>query len=133
MKKELDLVVFPSTNKTIKVIDDSTHKENEVGYLNPCHLYEINECVGFQNGETQYVPSTQNIQFVQKNTDGTVIPGLQSEQLALVMLHRLETMNEKFPSIFNDLQKQGLKLYLLGCKMRIEDRFSQGVMGTLKK
>lgn len=131
MKKAIGFKVFPSTEETISVISED--KEMEVGYPEPCHKYEIRDCIGFKDGETQYIESFQTIQFVQKNKDGSIIPGAQSEQVIGVCMHRLNSMNQAFPSIFNDLQKKGLELFLLGCKMRVEDRINKGIMGELKK
>lgn len=126
-----DLVVFPSPESTIQVISDD--KEIALGYPNPCHNYEIQNCIGFQDGMTAYHNSSQNIQFVQKNPDGSIVPGVQSEQLALVLLHRLQTMNKLFPCEENDLQIAGLKMYLAGCELRVRNRIARGVMGELKK
>lgn len=132
MKTELvDLKVFPSEESTISVIAEDN--EMQVGYENACHKYEIKNCIGFNNGKTEYVDSTQTVQFVQKNNDGTIIPGLQSEQVAYVILHRLETMNRLFPSPENEMQIAGLKMYLEGCELRVKNRIERNVMGELKK
>jgi hypothetical protein len=47
--------------------------------------------------KTKYVDATDTIQFVHKHEDGTVTPGWQSEQLALILLDRVKKLNEKFP------------------------------------
>ena len=47
----------------------------------PCgYTYTFRNCTGFENGKTQYISSEQSIQFVRKNEDGSVIPGLQNVQ-----------------------------------------------------
>lgn len=136
--KELDLKVFPSDENTIGVMTDEN--EMEVGYENACHKYRIRKCLGFKDGKTEYMDKQdfdvlmyQDIQFVQKNVNGSIIPGVQSEQLALVILHRLETMNKLFPCPENEKQMAGINMYLEGCKDRVQNRIGRGVMGDLKK
>lgn len=76
---------------------------------------------------------TTTLQFVQKNEDGTVIPGLQSEQLALILLDRVKKLNAKFPHPTNEKQIAGLEMYLDACKERVQERIDRGVMGELKQ
>lgn len=123
--KLLNAKVFPSTDKTIKVQDDPDY--------GGAHKYEINNCLGFEDGETVYTKSTQTIQFVQKNVDGTVIAGLQSEQLVEALLDRTAKLNNKFPSDHNIKMMHGLEVFLEGCKERVQERIDRGVMGDLKK
>lgn len=123
--KKLNATVFPSSEKTILVEDDKIY--------GGAHKYEIKNCIGFNNGETQYVESSQTIQFVQKNDDGTMIPGLQSEQLVLALLDRHIKLNGRFPSRENIKMVEGLETFLEACKERVEGRISRGVMGELKK
>jgi len=138
MKIKIDAVVFPSEENTISVISDDD--ESKVGYENPCHLYEVRNCLGFKDGKTEYKTEnledpedTQRIQFIQKNEDGTIIPGVQSEQLILIVKHRLETMNKLFPCSENEKQLAGLEMYLEGCYNRVKNRIDRGVMGNLQK
>ena len=63
----------------------------------------------------------------------SVIPGWQSEQLALILLDRVKKLNAKYPSDQNSKQIEGLEMYLAACKERIEERINRGVMGELKK
>lgn len=123
--KEVNAVVFPSEKKTIWV-------ENDPKY-NGAHKYKVRDCLGFANDKTMYGETYQTLQFVQKNEDGSIIPGLQSEQLALVMIDRAEKLNAAYPSEHNAKQIAGLKLFLEGCQDRIEERMARGVMGELKK
>lgn len=125
MKKELDYKVFPSEKKTISVYPDEDY--------GGAHLYSIQNSTGFNNGEATYVDSTQTIQFVQKNLDGTMTPGLQSEQLVYILLDRVKKLNAKFPSDQNVQMILGLDLFLAACQSRIRDRMDRGVMGDLKK
>lgn len=122
-----NLIVFPSKEATIEVVPTD-------GY-NGAHRYRAKMCVGFNNKKNtaEYVDKTDTIQFVQKNEDGTVIPGWQSEQLALILLDRVMKLNEKYPSPQNEKQIQGLQMYIDACRERIEDRMNRGVMGELKK
>lgn len=84
-----DLVVYPSKTETIEVIPDDG--------FNGAHRYRARMCAGFVNGKTKYVDATDTIQFVHKHEDGTITPGWQSEQLALILLDRVKKLNEKFP------------------------------------
>lgn len=123
--KKLNATVFPSDEKTISVEHDSIY--------GGAHKYEIQNCIGFNDGKTQYVESTQQIQFVQKNDDGTMVPGLQSEQLVLVLWDRHKKLNTRFPSPQNKKMIEGLEMFLQACEERVEERMQRGVMGELKK
>jgi hypothetical protein len=125
MFKELNAKVFPSKENTIKVYDDDTY--------GGAHLYNIKECKGFNNGETEYVNSIQAIRFVKKLDDGTIVPGLQSEQLVLMLLDRTKKLNNRFPSEQNEKMMEGLQMFLDACQERVQDRIDRGVMGDLKK
>lgn len=123
----LDGVVFPSEERTIAVLDNDTY--------GGAHRYYITNCLGHSNGKTEYTPGEgQSIQFIHKPTDGSdVIPGLQSEQLVLMLLDRHARLNEKFPSTQYDKMKAGLEMFLEASKERVEERMSRNVMGELKK
>lgn len=92
-------------------------------------------CTGYDSKKqtSTYIDKTDTIQFVQKSEDGSVIPGWQSEQLALILLDRVKKLNTKYPSDQNSKQIEGLEMYLAACKERIEERINRGVMGELKK
>lgn len=120
-----ELLVYPSTVSTIEV-------DKNDGYEG-AHKYRVRLCEGFVDGATKYNSKQTTLQFVQKNEDGTVIPGLQSEQLALILLDRVQKMNEKFPCEENKQQIEGLEMYLAACKARVENRINRGVMGNLEK
>lgn len=122
-----DLLVFNSIEPTIETIPTD-------GY-NGAHRYRVKLCNRF-NKETQtadYVDKTVTLQFVHKNEDGTIIPGLQSEQLALILLDRVKKLNEKFPHPTNEKQVAGLQMFLDACKERVQERIDRGVMGELKQ
>lgn len=123
--KLLAYTVFPSEDKMISVENDKTY--------DGAHKYRIHNCNGFKDGRTEYCDSFQEIQFVQKNDDGSMIPGLQSEQLVYVLLDRAVKLNARFPSPQNEKMIQGLQMFLDACKERVEDRMKRGVMGDLKK
>ena len=122
--KKLNYQVFPSEAQTIKVREDNIY--------GGAHFYQIQHSTGFNDGQATYVDSFTDIQFVQKNDDGSIIPGVQSEQLAYVMLDRAVKLNNRFPSPFNEKQIAGLKMFLEGCEDRVKDRMNRGVMGELK-
>lgn len=121
----LDACVFPSEEKTIQVVNDATY--------GGAHCYILRECLGFADGRTSYVNSEQVIQFIQKLDDGTVIPGLQSEQLVLALIDRHKKLNARFPSAQNEKMIKGLEMFLEASRERVEDRMNRGVMGDLKK
>lgn len=123
--KSVDAMVYPSDELTISVVDDAIY--------GGAHCYVMRECIGFNDGKPQYVESEQVIRFVQKNDDGTMIPGLQSEQLVLALLDRHEKLNARFPSEQNAKMIAGLQMFLEACKERIKERMERGVMGKLKK
>lgn len=125
MFKQLDYKVFPSEQKTIQVLDDPIY--------GGAHCYTVQHSKGFADGQAQYVPVETRIQFVQKNDDGTVIDGVQSEQLAYILLDRAIKLNNRFPSEHNEKQIAGLKMFLEGCEERIRDRMERRVFGELKK
>ena len=122
--KQLDYTVFPSKAKTIAVEEDKDY--------GGAHHYVMTNSTGFNNGEATYVESIQSIQFVQKNLDGSMTPGLQSEQLVYVLLDRCQKLNNRFPSEQNLKMIEGLNMFLEACKERVEERMSRGVMGQLK-
>lgn len=126
--KQLDYKVFPSDEATISVEDDAIY--------GGAHKYEITNCLGFNNGKTQYDDpyyQKHTIQFVQKNDDGSMVSGIQSEQLAYVLLDRAQKLNARFPSPQNEKMIAGLNMFLDACRERVEDRINRGVMGDLKK
>ena len=122
--KQLDYKVFPSEARTLYVKEDKDY--------GGAHHYTIQNSVGFNDGKAQYHPSFQTIQFVQKDMD-SITPGLQSEQLAQVLMDRCIKLNRKFPSEYNDKMIEGLQIFLQACEDRIQDRIDRGVMGELKK
>ncbi|MGM9533566.1 hypothetical protein [Intestinibacter sp.] len=122
-----DLIIYPNTKSTIEVVPTD-------GY-NGAHRYRVQLSTGFNSKKNtyDYVDKTTTIQFVQKNDDGSIIPGLQSEQLALILLDRVKKLNERYPSPYNDIQIEGLTMYLQACSDRVEERINRGVMGKLEK
>lgn len=122
---ELDAKVYPSDEPTISVFDDKEY--------GGAHRYNITNCLGFKDGKTQYEFSFQTIQFVQKNEDGSMTPGVQSEQLVHVLIDRQKKLNARFPSPFNEKALAGLEMFLEAQKERVDDRIARGVMGDLKK
>lgn len=120
---ELADTVFPSEEKTMIVLKDD---------YNGAHFYVAKCSTGFNNGKAEYCDKTVVIPFVHKNEEQT-FPGLQSEQLAIILRDRAIKLNAKFPSEQNEKMIAGLNMFLDACKERIEDRMSRGVMGELKK
>jgi hypothetical protein len=125
MKAIKNGVVYPSKKFTISVEPDEDY--------GGAHKYEMTNSTGFSNGEAQYDSSTQVLQFVQKNKDGTMTPGIQSEQLVLALMDRTQKLNAVYPSEQNSKMLKGLQMFLDACRERIDDRINRGVMGDLKK
>ena len=126
--KPVNPPVYPSSEQTVFVHEEPTY--------GGAHLYHITNCMGFENGETQYVLSefdVQSIQFVHKADDGTITPGLQSEQLVIMLLDRHIKLDERFPSPQNKQMISCLQGFLDACQARIDDRINRGVMGKLKR
>ena len=97
------------------------------------HFYLIQNCLGFNNGKTEYDDSFQVIQFVHKADDGTITPGLQNEQLIIMLIDRIEKLNGRFPCKQNKTMIRRLNAYLEACRDRIYNRIRRDVMGELKK
>lgn len=123
--KQIEQTVYPSEQKTISVYDDAIY--------GGAHLYEISNCRGFNAGRTEYGDSVTAIQFVQKNDDGTIIEGVQSEQLVIMLIDRHQKLNARFPSKQNEKMLAGLNTFLEACEERVKERINRGVMGDLKK
>lgn len=123
--KPIDARVYPSEEQTISVVEDKTY--------GGAHCYIIRECLGFVDGKTQYTDTEQVVQFVRKNDDGSIVPGLQSEQLVLALLDRHKKLNARFPSEHNIKMVAGLRMFLDACEERVKSRMERGVMGELKK
>ena len=118
-------IVYPSGERTIAVAPDPDY--------GGAHRYQFINSLGFKDGQTQYEGSFQQIQFVQKNADGTMTPGLQSEQLLLVLIDRHRKLNDKFPSREGSLAITKMEEVLHWLEARVRERISRGVMGDLKK
>lgn len=123
--KVLDFAVFPSQVKTVYVKDDAIY--------GGAHEYMLTDSLGFNDGKVQYVETCQFIRFVQKNPDGSMSAGIQSEQLAFVLLDRARKLNARFPSAQNEKMVAGAQMFLDACRERVEERMDRGVMGELKK
>jgi len=121
----LPVAVFPSEVTSIAV-----KKDDEYG---GAHQYQFLNSRGYNNGKAEYDDSYQNIRFAKKEPGGTIIPGLQTEQLLFCIVDRHIKLNNKFPS------DDGLKFIrkieeaILCLEDRIRERISRGVMGELKE
>lgn len=122
----LEQTVYPSTIQTVMC-----HEPEDL--YGGAHQYSFTNCLGFNNGQTEYTLETQTIQFVRKLDDGTVIPGLQSEQLVIALIDRQKKLNARFPSPYSDKALKGLEMFLEAQRERVEERLNRGVMGELKK
>ncbi|CAL1518189.1 hypothetical protein [Chitinophaga sp. MM2321] len=119
--------VFPSSQVSVWGTSEEAYN-NDVA-----HQFKLKNCLGFHEGQTVYDDTFQEIQFVQKNEDGTMIPGLQSEQLLRALIARHKSMNAKFPSREGSLAITHMEAALLFLQERIAERMDRGVMGQLAK
>lgn len=117
--------VYPSNVETIEFMNDD---------FNGAHRYRIKLSKGYNQTKKRvdYSDKKTVIQFIQKNADGSVIPGLQDEQLILVMMDRLKKLDAKFHSDTVTKKMKALQDYLDACKERIDERLGRGVYGELK-
>jgi len=123
--KTLDYKVYPSDEHTITVILD-----DEYG---GAHDYFIKRSLGYNNGKTDYIDDETIIRFVKKDHNGDIHAGIQGEQLAYILLDRVEKLNAVYPHDQYQKMKNGLEMFLEACEERIEDRLNRNVMGKLKK
>lgn len=121
--------VYPTNKQTVFAVEDS----EAAHYGGGAHLYRIENCLGFSNGETQYGGGDQSIQFVMKDAEGNVTPGLQSEQLLLLLGDRHEKLNSRFPAATHAKFMAGIQMALDACRERIDERMERKVMGELKQ
>lgn len=122
--------VFPSEERTITPLDFGPDLNDPYA---GSHWYSMQNCNGFSNGSTEYVDSTQTIKFVEKHEDGTMTPGLQSEQLLIALIDRHKKLNGKFPSREGSLAITKMEEALFWLEARVKERMYRGVMGDLKK
>ena len=114
--KKLHYAVFPSEEETIKVND-----QLDPEYMG-AHSYEVQNSLGAQDGKPVYHDSFQTINFVMKLDDGTMVPGVQSEQLAYILKDRVLKLATKYPHAQVIKMLIGLDTFLEACKERIEER-----------
>ena len=123
--RAVNATVYPSEERTIFSADDPKYGGG--------HRYQFLESTGFSQNSAGYVESRQEIHFVKKEEDGTMTPGLQSEQLVIALIDRHQKLNAQYPSDQNARMIAGLQMFLEASKERIQDRISRNVMGELKK
>ena len=122
--KMLSYTVFPSEEKTLFVDEDPIY--------GGAHLFGIKNSLGFNDGRAIYDDSYSEVRFIEKKDNGVIIPGIQSEQLAYILLDRCIKLNSRFPSPHNEKMILGLNIFLEACRERVEERINAGVMGQLK-
>jgi len=126
MEKYLDKTVFPSEEKTILVTEDSDY--------DGAHKYHFIDSLGFNNGKTEYdYGRIQSIQFVKKNSDGSIVKGIQSEQLLIALIDRHKKLNDKFPSKDGAKAIKKMEEALECLEARVKERMERNVMGQLQK
>lgn len=119
--------VFPTSEVSVRSHDDVD------GDYGGAHKYELDNCVGFVDGQTKYDGGKQTIQFVQKLEDGSMTPGIQSEQLLIALIDRHKKLNAKFPSREGSIAITKMEESLLWLGARVQERIDRGVMGNLEK
>lgn len=120
-------VVYPSTEQTIKVVENQKYGSAYAYSIIPmARLDSNNTTIYNENNPT-------HLRFVQKLEDGTWVEGIQDEQLAYVLLDRVKKLDKKIPSVWNKMKIKALEIYLSACKGRVKQRIADGKLGTLKK
>lgn len=118
--------VYPSTEQTIKVVENQKYGS--------AYVYSINPMNKLEDGKTIYNENNPiHLRFVQRLEDGTWAEGIQDEQLAYVLLDRVKKLDQKIPSTWNKMKIKALEIYLSACKGRVKQRIADGKFGTLKK
>jgi hypothetical protein len=126
MENYLDKTVFPSEEKTILVTEDADY--------GGAHKYHFIESLGFNNGKAEYdFGRIQSIQFVKKNSDGSIIKGIQSEQLLIALIDRHKKLNDKYPSKDGAKAIKKMEEALECLEARVKERIERDVMGRLEK
>lgn len=119
--------VFPSDQTTVFVRHDDVY--------GGAHKYGFLPSLGFSDGQANYVRMREDnfivVQFVQKEEDGSMTAGVQSEQLILALIDRTTKLNNRFPSPQFPKMIEGLQMFLDACRERVEERMAAGVMGKL--
>ena len=123
--KILKKTVYPSDKQTIGVYDDADY--------GGAHHYVFQDSRGFNNGEALYAETEQHIQFVQKNLDGSMTAGIQSEQLLIALIDRHKKLNEKFSSREGAIAITKMEEALQWLEARVKERINREVMGDLKQ
>ena len=117
----------------IKFMEDKLNSESfrEMSVNDPGHDYELHN---FENG-------VQNIKFIKKEKQQdsggpngeqltTVHDGTTNEAVLQVLIHRMEVLNKKMPSSYNEKVLVHLTEALKTLYERTEDRKNRGVEGT---
>jgi len=125
--KPLPFTVFPSDKLTI-MVDDLIDPD-----YGGAHSYQFQNSRGFNNGRAEYEDSYQTINFVMKREDGSMMAGVQTEQLLIALIDRHNKLNAKFPSREGALAITKMQEALHWLEQRVKDRMERGVMGDLKK
>ena len=118
--------VYPSTEQTIKVVENQKYGSAYAYSINPMNKLEDGKTIYNENNPTY-------LRFVQRLEDGTWVEGIQDEQLAYVLLDRVKKLDKKIPSTWNKMKIKALEIYLSACKGRVKQRIADGKLGTLKK
>lgn len=121
--KEIKGFVYPSTLNTIKVVDDQS---------GGAYNYILQNSRGYNKGRVEYDDSTTKINFV-KNEDGSIIPGVQEEQLLLILLDRTKKLNKTNPNKWNDLKIQAFNVALDACKGFMKSKIADEALSDLIK
>lgn len=103
-------------------------KTNLINVVDDAHTYEL------QNHESE---STQTVHFIKKESDPTTETGMKTvqegttnEAVLQMLISRTQSLNEKFPSEFNEDAIKHMELALSALYARTADREKRGVEGT---
>jgi hypothetical protein len=121
----LESLVYPSAEKTIFVEHDDKY--------GGAHKYVFRNSLGFDKEKgALYDNSYTEINFVQKDEDGTIHPGIQSEQLLYALIDRHVKLDAQYPDKNNKEVIAQLYMALYHMEKRVKERIGRNVMGELK-
>jgi hypothetical protein len=125
---QLKATVFPSEERTISSLPTDEKFQG-------AHNYYVQPMVGFEGGAlyAKEPEAAIELRFVKRREDGTWQPGLQTEQILLLLKDRHEKLNEVFPSEDHAQFIAGIDKALDALEKRVRERQGRGVMGQLKK
>lgn len=106
--------VFPSDIESIKIFEKEDGSDKG-------HHYSLLKTTGWDSGTYNYINEPVLLNFIKKNKKG-LFPGIQSEQLILVVLDRTIKLNKTAPCEENEIMIQACKDFLEAAAQRVMNK-----------